>query len=208
MRLPNNTSRYTCCEWLLSNESLNKDNSLVQCPNGMQWWVTCPFVSLRDVFMLRSVIECVLGRTSNWLPHPIRTLYYLGPSCLWSHCSWIYNYTCNQCLSPLTLWVRIGGIYSIQHYVIIFVSDLREGGSFLPGTPVSSTNKANLHDITEILLKMALNNITLTLKFTILYEWLTHLYLTLRYDILKFRLTNRKVSAKLLVLTGRKETIG
>jgi hypothetical protein len=58
------------------------------------------------------------------------------------------------------------------------------------------------------LLKVALNNITLTLKFTILYEWLTHLYLTLRYDILKFRLTNGKVSAKLLVLTGRKETIG
>jgi len=21
--------------------------------------------------------------------------------------SWIYNYLCNQCLSPLTLWVRI-----------------------------------------------------------------------------------------------------
>jgi len=25
----------------------------------------------------------------------------------WSYCSWIYNYLCNQCLSPLTLWVRI-----------------------------------------------------------------------------------------------------
>jgi hypothetical protein len=30
---------------------------------------------------------------------------------------------------------------------------------FSPGTPVSSTNKTDLHDITEILLKVALNNI-------------------------------------------------
>jgi hypothetical protein len=30
-----------------------------------------------------------------------------GPSWLWSYSSWIYNYLCNQCLSPLKLWVRI-----------------------------------------------------------------------------------------------------
>ena len=30
-----------------------------------------------------------------------------GPSCWWSYGSWIYNYLCNQCISPLTLWVRI-----------------------------------------------------------------------------------------------------
>ena len=30
---------------------------------------------------------------------------------------------------------------------------------FFPGTPVSSTNKTDCHDITEILLKMALNTI-------------------------------------------------
>jgi hypothetical protein len=34
---------------------------------------------------------------------------------------------------------------------------------FSPGTPVSSTNKTDRHDITEILLKVALNTITLTL---------------------------------------------
>ncbi len=32
---------------------------------------------------------------------------------------------------------------------------------FSPGTPVSSTNKTDHHDITEILLKVALNTITL-----------------------------------------------
>jgi len=30
-----------------------------------------------------------------------------GPSLSWSYCSWIYDYLCHQCLSPLTLWVRI-----------------------------------------------------------------------------------------------------
>jgi len=43
-----------------------------------------------------------------------------------------------------------------------FVSDLRQvGGFFFPGTPVSSTNKTDRHDITEILLKVALNITTL-----------------------------------------------
>jgi len=23
------------------------------------------------------------------------------------HCSWIYNYICNQCISPVKLWIRI-----------------------------------------------------------------------------------------------------
>jgi hypothetical protein len=31
---------------------------------------------------------------------------------------------------------------------------------FFPGPPVSSTNKTDRHDITEILLKVALNTIT------------------------------------------------
>jgi len=30
-----------------------------------------------------------------------------GPSWSWSYGSWIYNYLCNQYLSPLKLWVRI-----------------------------------------------------------------------------------------------------
>jgi hypothetical protein len=42
--------------------------------------------------------------------------------------------------------------------VIKFVSDLREvGGLFSPGPPVSSTDKTDRHDITEILLKVVLN---------------------------------------------------
>jgi hypothetical protein len=39
---------------------------------------------------------------------------------------------------------------------------LATGRWFSPGTPVSSTNKTDRSDITEILLKMALNTITLS----------------------------------------------
>ena len=59
-----------------------------------------------------------------------------------------------------------GEVYSIQHYVIKFLSDLRQVGGFFPGTPVSSTNKIDRHNITEIFLKVALNTITLTLILT------------------------------------------
>ena len=31
----------------------------------------------------------------------------MGLSWSWSYCSWIYNYLCNQFLSPLMLWVQI-----------------------------------------------------------------------------------------------------
>jgi hypothetical protein len=53
-----------------------------------------------------------------------------------------------------------GEVYSIQMYVIKFVSDLQQVGGFFSGTPVSSTNKTDHNDITEILLKVALNTIT------------------------------------------------
>jgi hypothetical protein len=41
---------------------------------------------------------------------------------------------------------------------------------FSLGIPVSSTNKTDHHDIAEILLKVALNTITLTLLRTTLYH--------------------------------------
>jgi hypothetical protein len=43
--------------------------------------------------------------------------------------------------------------------LIKFVSDLRQVGGFSQGTPVSSTNKTDCHDIIEKLLKVALNTI-------------------------------------------------
>ena len=51
---------------------------------------------------------------------------------------------------------RSGEVYSIQHYVIKFVSEFAIGRWFSPDTPVSSTNKTDNHDITEILFKVTL----------------------------------------------------
>ena len=54
-----------------------------------------------------------------------------------------------------------GEVYSIQHYVIKFVSDRSEVFSGYSGSP---PNKTDRHDITEIFLKVALNTINLNLS--------------------------------------------
>ena len=57
-------------------------------------------------------------------------------------------------------------VYSIQHYVIKFASDLQHVGGFLRVLQFFTTNETDHQDITEIsiLLKLALNTIlTLTL---------------------------------------------
>jgi hypothetical protein len=69
---------------------------------------------------------------------------------------------CNQCPSPLTLWV---GILLRRGVLDITLCGkvgqwLAKGRSF---SPTSSVNKIDRHDITEILLRVALNTITLTL---------------------------------------------
>ena len=51
-----------------------------------------------------------------------------------------------------------GEVYLIQHYVIKNFSDTA-GQWFSTGTPVSSTNKTDRHDIIEILMKVVLNTI-------------------------------------------------
>jgi hypothetical protein len=84
-----------------------------------------------------------------------------GLSWLWSYGSWIYNYLCNQCLSPLTLWVRTPLRRGVLDTTLCdkICQWLATGRWFSPGTVVSSTNKTDDHDITEILLKVALNTI-------------------------------------------------
>ena len=76
-----------------------------------------------------------------------------GLSWTWSHGSWVYNYLCNQCLLSLKLWIWIPFIARCNRYNIMW---------FYPGKPVYSTNKTDHHDITDILLKGAYNNISAT----------------------------------------------
>ena len=87
-----------------------------------------------------------------------------GPSWSWSYGSWIYNYLCNQCLSPLMLWVRISIGVRCTTLCDKVCQWVATGRWFSPGSPVSSTNKTDRHDITEILLKVALNTIKQTNK--------------------------------------------
>jgi len=65
--------------------------------------------------------------------------------------------------TKVVIWNPLHGeVNLIQLYVIKFVSDLRMWFSL--GIPVSSTNKTDRHDLTEILLKVVLNTTTLTPK--------------------------------------------
>jgi hypothetical protein len=85
------------------------------------------------------------------------------------------TYICNQCLLPLTLWV-----WTLLRWGLLDTTLcdracqwLVTGRWFSPGTPFSSTNKTDCHDITEILLKVALNTMTLTplLLVNLIFEW-------------------------------------
>ena len=80
---------------------------------------------------------------------------------LWSRSygSWIYNYLCNQCLSPLMLWVRMPFMARCTRYNIMCSSLSVTCGRLV----VSSTNKTDRHEITDILLKVVLNTLTPTL---------------------------------------------
>ena len=93
-----------------------------------------------------------------------KTRHVQGPLWSWSYGSWIYNYICNQCISPLTLWVRISLMASCTRYNIMwsrFSMTCRKSMVY-PDTLVSSINKTDHNDITAILLKVAVNTIALT----------------------------------------------
>ena len=60
---------------------------------------------------------------------------------------------CNRCLSPLMLWVRI----LLRARCTTLCDKVCQW--LVAGTPVSSNNKTDRHDITETLLKVALNTI-------------------------------------------------
>jgi hypothetical protein len=71
----------------------------------------CTLVSSTNKTDPHNITEILLKVTFNTLK---------GPSWPWSYGNWIYNFLCNQCLSPVML-----------HYVIKFVNDLRQVGGSL-----------------------------------------------------------------------------
>ena len=96
-----------------------------------------------------------------WLVGPMTDyLRNLAPSLSCSNGSWIYSSMYNQGLSPLKLWARIPLRRGVFDTTLCdkFWQWLATGQWF---SLVSSTNITDHHDITDILLQVALNTITL-----------------------------------------------
>ena len=120
-----------------------------------------------------------LAEEVKWFVIFLADLLHLRPLWSWKYDSWSYNnYLCNQCLlpitsvptayhlsayclSPLKLWVRIPLRWGVLDTTLCdkVCQWLAAGWWFFL---VSSTNKTDRYDITEILLKVALNLIILT----------------------------------------------
>ena len=111
-----------------------------------------------------SIISCANVR--NVIDRQSRVRLKPGLSWPCSYGSWIYNYIFNQCLLPLVLWVRISIRAMCTTLCDKVCQWLATGRWFSPDSPVSSTNKTDNHDITEILLKVALNTNKQTNKQT------------------------------------------
>jgi len=68
------------------------------------------------------IIVCVFFNILIFLlKHAEGVIVLLGLSWPWSYGSWIYNYLCTQCLSPLKLWVRIPLMARCIRYNIIYM---------------------------------------------------------------------------------------
>ena len=72
-------------------------------------------------------------------------------------CSWIYHYMYNQCLSPLKLWVQIPSRWGLLDTTLCYnVCQWLAAGRVLSFLHLLKW----CHDITAILLKVAINTIT------------------------------------------------
>jgi hypothetical protein len=85
---------------------------------------------------------------------------------------WFYNYLCNGSLSPLRFAFKSHAWWVVLDTTLCdeVCQWLEAGWWFSPVTAVSSINKTDRHGITEILLKVVLNTITLPLIWLELYN--------------------------------------
>ena len=118
-------------------------------------------VSVQSNLLFLSINKCTkkLWFYINKILHVINKVIQkrLRLSWSWSYSNWIYNYLCNQCLSPLTLWAWIPFRRRLLDTTLCnkYCQWLTAGQWFSP----VSTNKTDSHNIIEILLKVALNTI-------------------------------------------------
>jgi hypothetical protein len=95
--------------------------------NRPDWTGVCWFYRIPDIY--RWEVFDIYRWEMFWIPLAIRndtmsiTCIYrtsLSSKAVWSYGSWIYNYICNQCLFPLTLWVRISLMVRCTWYSIMW----------------------------------------------------------------------------------------
>ena len=106
-----------------------------------------------------------------------------GTSWSWSYGSWMYNYLWNQCLSSLTLRVRIPVRWGVLDTTICDSLSATSSRSVVYSEYlVSSTHKTDRHDITEILLKVALKHHNPTpIVIMVVFYWFFHFVLKKQY---------------------------
>jgi hypothetical protein len=100
--------------WLAQNQVwISKWMAMSICGLLFQWTsngVAYPFEKARH---LQLVLSTMAGLS-------IFTIWFKESSLSWSYGSWIYNYLCNQCLSPLKLWVWTLFMARCTHYNIMW----------------------------------------------------------------------------------------
>jgi hypothetical protein len=83
------------------------------------WFVILPTLSLDGVWIL--------------MPQLIYHIYFIINLHSWSYGSWIFNYLCSQCLSPITLWVHILFRQGVLNTILCdkVINDLQQVSGFL-----------------------------------------------------------------------------
>ena len=133
------------------------------------WKICLRLQSMDNLIFWDFILSFLANEASCTDVHCIKyQMSLLNKGALWLYGSWIYNYLCNQCLSPLKLWVRTLFIARCTRSICDNVCQwLVAGWWFSLGNPVSYTNKTDHYDITEILLKVVINTINLTIAILI-----------------------------------------
>jgi hypothetical protein len=93
---------------LTNNQRYNNDMLLTKAtPQSGPLLCRCEITYIETMLQQMFYYRIINKLTKILFWYLILSLLSEGPSWSWSYGSWIYNYLCNQYLSPLMLWVRI-----------------------------------------------------------------------------------------------------
>ena len=119
-------SRWGCATLDTTTYTYNLQISIRRRPHAIP--ISALFECIRGSW--RNVVDLIVTSVVLSIFPNVVLLYSKVPSCPWSYRSRIYDYLCNQCLSPPMFWVWIL-IRARSTTLCKFVSDLRQVGGFL-----------------------------------------------------------------------------